>query len=114
MTDDKWQQLVEIAKKQFKNVQLSAEDLIVTTADGEQKRGTKDILVFENPMGKFKLVRENKPVVLEKKEFFSHRAGDTARTEYKFSATEFFHKLLVYKEGDYDEWEEVTLDKLGF
>ena len=113
MQDDRWQQLVEAAKKHFKNVSLTHEDLIMDTQDGPVKQGTQDILIFENPSGRFKLVRENRPVVLEKKELYSHRAGQSAQTQYKFSDTEFSHKLKVYKEADFDEWEEVTLEKLG-
>ena len=113
MVDEKWQQLVEAAQKHFKNVSLTHEDLIMDTQDGPVNQGTQDILIFENPSGRFKLVRENKPVVLEKKELYSHRAGQSAQTQYKFSETEFSHKLKVYKEVDFDEWEEVTLDKLG-
>ena len=113
MVEEKWQQLVEAAQKHFKNVTLSAEDLIMDTQDGPVKSGTQDILIFENSTGKFKLVRENKPVVLEKKELFSHRAGQSAQAQYKFSETEFSHKLRVYKEVDWDDWEEITLDKLG-
>lgn len=113
MQDDRWQELVGMAKKHFKNVSLTLEDIILETQEGPQKQGTQDILIFENPGGKFKLVRENRPVVLDKKQFYSHRQGDSARTEYKFSDTEFSHKLRVYKEVDFDEWDEVTLDKLG-
>ncbi|MCL5667303.1 MAG: hypothetical protein M1383_06055 [Patescibacteria group bacterium] len=114
MQDEKWQQLVEAAKQNFKNVEYRTEDLIAETADGPQKQGTRDILEFDHPSGgRYRLIRENKPVVLEKKEHFSHRQGDTARTEYKFSETEFSHKLKVYREIDFDEWEEITLDKLG-
>jgi hypothetical protein len=113
MNEDRWQQLVEMAREHFKNVLLVTEDVIVETADGPQKQGTEDILTFENRAGNFKLVRENKPVVLGKTEHFSQRAGDSARTEYKFSETEMSHKLRVYKEMDFDEWEEVTLDKMG-
>ena len=61
----------------------------------------------------YKLVRENRPVVLEKKGLYSHRAGQSAQTQYKFSETEFSHKLKVYKEMGFEDWEEVTLDKLG-
>jgi hypothetical protein len=122
MLEEKWQQLVEAAQKHFKNVSLTHEDLIMDTPqyhsvrgkqDGPIKQGTQDILIFENPSGKFKLVRENRPVVLEKKELYSHRAGQSAQTQYKFSETEFSHKLRVYKEDGFDEWEEITLDKLG-
>ena len=113
MQDDRWQQLVDMAKKHFKNVSLTREDLIMDTQDGPIKQGTQDILIFKNPEGRYRLIRENKPVVLEKKELYSHRAGQSAQTQYKFSETEFSHKLRVFKEVDLDEWEEVTLDKLG-
>ncbi|MBI3232223.1 MAG: hypothetical protein HYZ51_04055 [Candidatus Doudnabacteria bacterium] len=114
MHNDRWQQLTEIARKNFKRANLHTEDLIMETQDGPIKQGTKDILEFDHPDGKkYRLVRENRPVVLEKKQYFSHRMGDTARTEYKHSETEFSHKLRVYKETGFDEWEEITLDRLG-
>ncbi|MEK7617568.1 MAG: hypothetical protein AAB410_00295 [Patescibacteria group bacterium] len=114
MQDDRWQQLVEMARKNFRNVSQHSEDLIMETQDGPIKQGTKDLLLFDHPSGdKYKLVRENRPLVLEKKQHFSHRMGDTARTEYKHSETEFSHKLRVYKEVGFDEWEEITLDRLG-
>lgn len=113
MTDEKWGQIIETAKRHFEDVSLHTEDLVAETPDGPQKQGTRNVLVFTNPVGRFKLVRENRPVVLEKKEFYTHRAGQTARTEYKLSQTEFSHKLRVYKQAGFEEWEEVTLDKLG-
>ena len=114
MQEEKWQQLVEAAQRHFKYAKLTNEDLILETPDGPQKQGNQDVLVFEHPSGdKYKLVRENRPVVLEKKELYSHRAGQTAQTQYKFSETEFSHKVRVYKEDGYDEWDEITLDKLG-
>lgn len=113
MTDEKWEQLVQAAKNHFEDVSLKTEEMFRETPEGPQKEGTKDILEFEKAGERYRLVRENRPVVLEKKQYFSHRMGDTARTEYKFSDTEFSHKLKVYKEVAYDDWEEVTLDKLG-
>ena len=114
MQDDRWQQIVEMAKKNFRDVSLHTEDLILATSDGPQKQGTQDVLMFKHPNGdRFKLMRENRPVVLEKKEHYTHRAGQSARTEYKFSDTEFSHKLRVYKETGFEEWDEITLDRLG-
>src|SRR5207253_973441 len=99
MTDDKWNELVEMAQKNFSGSKLTHEDLIADTPDGPQKQGMQDVLVFEHPSGdRYKLVRENKPVVLEKKEMYSHRAGQSAQTQYKFSGTEFSHKVNVFKE----------------
>jgi len=115
MQDDRWQQLVEMAQAHFKGVKQYTEDLIMDTQDGPVKQGVGEVVEFDHADGKrYKLVRENKPIVLEKKELFSHRAGQSAQTQYKFSDSEFSHKLRVYKEVDFDEWEEVTLDKLGF
>lgn len=114
MQDERFQELVEMAKKHFKNVKLTLEDIIVDKEDGPQKQGTQDVLEFEHPNGDhYKIVRENRPVVLEKKELYSHRAGQAAQTLYKFSDTEFSHKLRVFKEVDFDEWDEITLDRLG-
>lgn len=113
MTEDKWQEIVEMAKKNFRGAKLSHEDLIVQKEEGPEKQGTQDILEFQHPNGdRYKLVRENKPVVLEKKEMYSHRAGQSAQAQYKFSETELSHKLKVYKEVDF-EWEEITLNSLG-
>ena len=113
MTDEKWEQLVQAAKNHFEDVSIKSEALLRDTPEGQQAEGTQDVLEFEKQGGRFRLVRENRPAVLEKKQYFSHRMGDTARTEYKLSDTEFSHKLKVYKEVGYDDWEEVTLDKLG-
>ena len=112
MTDEKWEQLVSLAKSNFKNVELTTEDLVVSTSDGPQVQGTQDVLIFDKDKDRFKLVRENRPVVLEKKMFYSHRAGDTARSEYKFSDTELSHKLKVYRDEGVDDWQEVTLDNI--
>jgi len=113
MLEEKWEQLVEMAKKHFSNVSLETEEIIFQSEDGPEHRGTKDILTFSNGSGRFRLVKENKPAVLGKTEHFSHRMGDTARTEYKLSATEMTHKLRVYKEVAFDDWDEITLDSLG-
>ena len=113
MQDEKWQDLVDTAKKHFKDVSLETEDLIMDSQDGPIKQGTQDILIFTNPSGTFKLVREKRPLVLEKKELFSHRAGQAAQNIYKFSESEVTHKLRVFKEVDFDEWDEISLDRLG-
>ncbi len=114
MQDERFQELVEMAKKHFKNVKLTLEDILVDREDGPEKQGTQDVLEFEHLNGsRYRIVRENKPIVLEKKELYSHRAGQAAQALYTFSETEFSHKLRVFKEVDFDEWEEITLDKMG-
>ncbi len=113
MTDERWQQFIELAKEQFQNVEISTEDLLVQTMDGPEQRGTMDILTFDRNGDSFKMERENKPIVLERKEHFAKRPTDTSRTEYIFSDTEFSHKLRVYKETDSGDWDEISTDSLG-
>lgn len=108
MTDEKWEPLKEELKRKFKVEEEYFEDLTVETGDGPVKRGTVEVLIFESLIGKIKLTRESHPVVLDKKEFYSHQQGKAARIEYVFSDTEFSHKIKAYKWDDYnDEWKEI-------
>jgi len=114
MNDEKWQLLIEQVKAKFGDVSLHTEDLLVETADGVVKQGTEDILEFENDIGRFQIARENKPVLLDKKMHFSHRQGDSARTEYVFSENELSHKLVIYKEDQNGEWRKLDADAADF
>ncbi|HEX3096040.1 MAG TPA: hypothetical protein VHQ20_02885 [Patescibacteria group bacterium] len=106
MIDEKWEQFVENAQDKFESVETYPE----TTEDGKN-----DVVEFTLPQAgdRYKVVRENRPVVLDKIQHFSHRQGDTARTEYVLSDTELSHKIRVYKEDNYGEWEEVRAESLG-
>jgi hypothetical protein len=114
MQDDKWEALKEELKRKFKVEDEHFEDLTVQTADGPVISGKVEVIIFESPMGKVKLARESKPVVLGKKEFYSHQQGKAARVEYQFSDTEFSHKIKAYKwDDDNDEWKEIDAAAFG-
>lgn len=108
MTDEKWEQLVENIRDKFTVIESRTEEI-----PEEHYTQTNDILVFDGDLGRIRLVRETKPALLEKKQHYSHRAGDTARTEYVFSDTELAHKLRVYKENDYGEWDEISSESFS-
>jgi len=112
MTNEQWDGLVENVQAQFKSVKVWDEAL-GEDAEGAGHGARANAIEFSGPNGRFRVVREHRPVVLDKKMHYSHRPGDTARTEYKFSDTEVNYRLRVYKESDIDEWDEITLDKLG-
>ena len=108
MDIDKCEQLKEELNRKFKIVETSTEDLMVQTQDGEVKNGTAEVLVIETPAGRVKLAYESRPVVLDKKMIYSHQQGKSARTEYKYSDTEFSHKIKAYKwDDDNEEWIEI-------
>ena len=126
MQDDKWEALKEELKRKFKVEDEHFEDLVVETADGPVVQGKAEIIIFPTPIGKVKLARESRPVVLDKKEFYSHQQGKAARIEYKFSDTEFSYKIKAYiwredaaqissgraslseaERDDLDDWKEI-------
>lgn len=114
MQDDKWEALKEELERKFKVLDEHFEDLTMETGEGLVKQGKAEVIIFESPMGKIKLVRESRPVVLEKKFHYSHRAGTAARTEYKFSKTEFSHKLRAFNwDKDNEEWKEIDAANFG-
>jgi hypothetical protein len=114
MDNDKWEALKEELKRKFEVEDEHFEDLIMHSGDGDVVSGKTEVIIFETPMGKIKLARESKPVVLGKKEIYSHQQGKSARTEYTFSDTEFSHKIKAYKWDDYnDDWKEIDAEAFG-
>ncbi len=115
MTDERWEQFVETADERFENVGISLEKVFEDDRGEVVEGGTKNVVEFTLPTTgeRYKVVRENKPVVLDKIQHYSHRQGDTARTEYVLSDTEFSHKVRVYQENEYGDWEEVKAESLG-
>ncbi|MBX4186899.1 MAG: hypothetical protein KW802_01390 [Candidatus Doudnabacteria bacterium] len=108
MDTDRWEQIKENIKSKFPVLEEGTEDLMVPTAEGDVKNGKAEFIVAQTPLGKIKLVFESRPVVLDKKTIYSHRAGQAARNEYEFSESEFSHKVKAYKwNDDEDEWKEI-------
>ncbi len=111
MDIDQWQQLKDKVTARFPAEEEGEEDLIMDTRAGEVKKGTAEFIVITTPVGRIKLSFQKKPMVLDKKEHFSHRAGEAPRTEYIFSDTEFTYKLHAYKWNERDEdWDEIDAE----
>jgi RNAse (barnase) inhibitor barstar len=114
MDIDKWEQLKESLKQKFGIEEEGVEDLTMGTKDGEIVKGSSNFLIMQTPMGRVKLAFEKKPLVLNKKDVYSHRAGQDARTEYEFSDTEFTYKLKAYKWNDIDEtWDGIDAENFS-
>ena len=107
MTEEKWQDIKGMAKDKFKILEEKTEPLELKTGLTEtQEIGTKEVLVFQSPIGKVKLEYHVKPVVLERKEHYSRRMGATANTEYVLSNNEFVRRMEAYKWED-DQWQKI-------
>lgn len=113
MTDDKWDLLIEQAKVNFDDVSVYTEDLIVETEDGPIRHGTQDVLEFSTDHGVFRVIRENKSRMLEKKTHHFNRQSDTSESEYTFSDSEFTHKIRIFALDEDDEFKELESSDLN-
>jgi hypothetical protein len=107
MTDEKWVDLKDSIKEKFEILEDKTEDLLIDVDEGQKKLGTVDVLICQTPMGRIKLERTNKPVVLDKKVQY-HRRKEGSKVEYIYSDTEWTHRLDAYKWNDADDdWEKI-------
>jgi len=109
MTDEKWEEIKEMVKKNFE--MLSNE---VLELPKEQGHGTKEELIFNGPLGKMKLEFIVKPLVLGKKMHYSKRMGTSAKVDYIISETEKVRTLLAYKwDLAGENWVEIETAQFG-
>lgn len=106
MTEDRWLEIKDLVKNQYDIIEQSHRPLTIKIGVSEEKEiGDIEVIIFKNPQGKIKLEYSKKPVVLEKKEHYSHRAGTSAKTEYILSPDEFVSKLTAYKwDREEEDW----------
>ena len=115
MTEDKWQQIKENLAKNFTVEDAGSEDLLVETGEGLVKQGTAEYIIFQSPLGRVKLQFGQKPKLEEKIYHYSHRAGDAARVDYKFSESETVNTFKAFKWNDAeDDWAEIDAGKFSF
>lgn len=82
---------------------------MVETADGTVKQGEAEFVIFEAPhLGRVKLQLQKKPKLEDKLYHYSHRQGDSARVEYKFSENELVYTFKAYRWHEVDnDWKEI-------
>lgn len=108
MSPERWEQIKANIKKNFSVESKGVEDLLVNTAEGEVKQGEAEFVIFQSPLGRTKLQFQKKPRLEEKKYHYSHRQGDSARVEYKFSEHDLVYTFKAYKWDDMgEEWKEI-------
>lgn len=96
MTEEKWNELKGMIGEKFEVYNKGEEK---SEDEGVDKI---EFIIFEGPLGKMKLERLTKPVVLGKKTLFSNRPGSKTKVEYEYSKDEKNFVLKAYK------WDEGT------
>ncbi|HPZ09697.1 MAG TPA: hypothetical protein PL110_16470 [Candidatus Eremiobacteraeota bacterium] len=105
MNDERWEDLVDKIDSKFGIESYTREDLYRVLDSGEKKKhGYKHTMIFNGLQGKMKLERISKPLIIDKKVFYSGRKSDS-RVDYIYSDKEFTHKVIAYMWSG-KEWEE--------
>jgi len=108
MNEDKWEEIKQMAQKNFEVIENTILDL-----PEDQGGGSRESLVFNGPLGKMKLEYTLKPVVLDKQTLYSKRAGQETKVGYVLSDTE---KVKTFKAYKFDESAEnwIEIDSAQF
>ncbi|MBU0598110.1 hypothetical protein KKF61_03890 [Patescibacteria group bacterium] len=93
MQDDKWQDIIGRVKDDFEVLENKTKDL-------DEGPGSVEFIIFNGPLGKMKLERISRPIVLDKKGIGSRRIGSQTSVQYTYSETEKSHKFKAYKWND--------------
>lgn len=106
MNDERWEELLY-------KIGLKSGPLDVKVDTQDEGRTKIETVVFETAMGKLKLQRTSRPVVLEKKMRYSRRIGGAADEEYIYSETDKSYRVVLYRwDEDESAWEEVDVRKV--
>jgi len=102
MTDKKWQELISMIEENFGIEERGSKEI------EEEGGGLIEFVIFEGPLGKMKVERISRPVVIDKKTTYSRRIGGGVKVDYIFSPTEKTHKLRAYRwDGEQNDWIEI-------
>lgn len=105
MLPEKWENLVDDIKDKFEVEKQDKEHL-------DDQGGTDiEFIIFKSPLGRIKLEFITKPVVLDKKTFYSQRIGSETKVEYVYSEDEKSYKLIAHKwDEDQNDWAEIDVE----
>jgi len=113
MTDKKWKQLVYQIEEKFGIEQREQEEFVVDqTNQGQEIKGTKDIVIFSGPLGRTKLEKISRPRIVDKKILSSKRIGGQVATDYIYSPEETVNEFKAYREEE-EKWQEINAQALG-
>ncbi len=101
MNDDKWFDVVDRVKEKFEILESEKREL-------DPGPGSIEFIVFQGPLGKVKLERISKPLVLDTKTLGSKRMGSQASVEFIYSDTEKSQTFNAYLWNEAaDDWKKI-------
>ncbi|MCL5093957.1 MAG: hypothetical protein M1355_02405 [Patescibacteria group bacterium] len=108
MNNEKWQDTLDNISRSFGIEEKFTEEDNIEDDFGNQVKGVKEVVIFNNPIGKIRLERTKRPLIEDKKMHYHKGAGGVAKVEFIVSDTEFTYKLRAFVwDKDTDEWKEL-------
>ncbi len=116
MNEERWGEIVDLIEQKFGIIEHTKEEIpIGDDFEDDKAREQIESIIFNGPLGKMKVQRITRPVILRKKAHYTKRVGQGAQVEITYSEDEFTHKLKAFKWDDSaDEWVEIEAGKLDF
>jgi len=101
MNDQRWEEVLRRLDKQFG-------DLEFDEIEDEETHTVTESVVWKSPLGRMKLARATRPLVVDKKVHFSNRAGGGTHVEYIYSKTETTSRVRLFRWSDASsDWQEM-------
>lgn len=108
MTDERWIEIKALIEDKFEVLDTLVEEI-------GQDGGTVEIIEFVSPMGKIRLERTSRPLVIDKKVIGSKRIGSEHKVQFVYSDTEKVHVFKAYRWNDEsNSWVEMEMEKGAF
>lgn len=103
MTEEKWLNLLSMIEESFGVAERRKNPLSEEDGPGEV-----ETVEFKGPLGKMKLIRTIRPLILNKKTLYSKRGGSDTAVDYVYSDTETVTNLKAYRFDDsQNDWQEI-------
>lgn len=108
MTDERWENLIDQIEEKFGELERKKEAL-------EPGPGKKETIIFNSALGKMKIERTVRPLVLEERGIKAKkRIGAKASIEYIYSETEKVDKIQAFRwDEKEDDWIKIDMENFG-
>jgi hypothetical protein len=112
MQDEKWENLLDNLEIKFGKLERKRSKSTSEDDVGHEITAIDEWVEFDSPIGKMKLVRTTRPMIIDKKFHYTHTGGSKGKVEYVLSDTEKSHKVTLYRWNDIkNDWLEVEQPK---
>jgi hypothetical protein len=99
MNNDKWLDVLDKVKERFGIVERTDEPI------EDIPNSRLEVVIFDSPLGRIKMMRTTKPRVLDKKTAYSNRAGSDMSVQYVYSDTELVQRVEILRwDENFGDW----------